>query len=78
MNSFHDPLCWDYFHVIVKEAIEARYGDDLCPFLAVSHFLLAEKEVAFLSTKEVAMRRTRAPPERWRIHTVRTNTSYQR
>src|SRR6266566_2257676 len=68
-QSFHHSLCLGYFFVLGKESKEAGSEDDLCPFLSVSHFLITDKEVAFLYTKEVAMRRIRAPQVRWRIYT---------
>jgi hypothetical protein len=33
------------------------------PYQSFSHFLLGHKEVAFLHTKEVSMRQSRAPPK---------------
>jgi hypothetical protein len=68
-QSFHHPRCWDNFYVIVKESKEARCEDDLSLFQLDSHFLIPDKEVAFLYTKEVAMRRSRAPPAYWGIYT---------
>ena len=58
-----------YCYVLVKESKENGYEDDLFTILAVSHFLITDKEVAFLYTKEVAIRRIRAPPERRQIYT---------
>ena len=52
----------------MKESKENGYEDDLFPILAVSHFLITDKEASFLYAKEVVLRKSRAPPEYWRNH----------